>query len=112
MDGGLHLVPEVSLLVYPPDQSVPPTEIVYFTCRGDVESDILGFPTLDRDPGTQALYQRMIDISNDGRRMPDVARLAQEMSYREFAESLWAELLGALNAIALSDDKIEMKYQC
>ncbi|KAM0802887.1 hypothetical protein BDR22DRAFT_887222 [Usnea florida] len=105
MDGTLHMIPGISLHVYPEDRNVTPTdEIIFFSHCRNPELRILCFP---RSTGneTQRLYHGIRALPNDSRAMPQVAQRALEPFYQQVVDDLWNEMLSALRVLGFAGDE-------
>ncbi|KAI4130231.1 MAG: hypothetical protein LQ338_001846 [Usnochroma carphineum] len=104
MDGRMHMVPGVSILVYTGRQAN--VEIFYFTHNEDPSSNTVCFPGFARIPGMQCLYRNHAELPNDYRSMPAIAAQAQESSYQAVLDELWRDLLSALSVLGLADREL------
>ena len=98
-NGNLHLIPGISLHVYPENRTVSPSgEMIIFSCCTNPERNILCFPRSHAN-GTERLYQGIEALPDDYRGMPWLAKRALEPFYQQIVDELWVEMLSALRVL-------------
>lgn len=102
MDGGLHIIPGISLHVHFEDRKVTQSnEIIFFSHCRNPELNMLTFPRSHVN-GIQRLYLGVEALPNDYLGMPWLAQRALEPFYQRVVNELWTEMLSTLQVLGLS----------
>lgn len=103
MNGNLHLIPGISLHVYPDDRTVSRSyEIIIFSHCENPELNILCFPRSRVIETTERLYQGIEALPDDYRGMRRLAKRALEPFYQRIVDELWIEMLSAMQVLGFS----------